>query len=244
MKNHVLTKYTKDKKVKSDHNIIITSFNIGVNPDSQEARLEIYNLKNHACQQNFKEATTNTKELSQIFDSDKDINVLTKKFLKRLNGFICQNFKKIRITEDIDKNLEKLYNMRSELRNKTDEDSKEKLKDVEKQLEDEYSNDFYEKIKKELQGVSCEEGGWNPSNLWKLKKKLSPRYCDPPTAMINSKGILLTDNKDIKDEAMKHYKKVLENKEMEDEEFQNIKLEREELCKMRLNKASENKTVD
>ena len=58
---------------------------------------------------------------------------------------------------------------------------------------------------------SCEDGGYNSGKLWQLKKKLSPRFTQPPTAMMNSEGHLLTNNDDITKEAVKHYKNVFKN---------------------------------
>ena len=56
-----------------------------------------------------------------------DIDKLTKGFLKRLDSFLHKNFKKIRVTEKVNKKLESLYTMKSELRNKTDFESNKKL---------------------------------------------------------------------------------------------------------------------
>ena len=86
-----------------------------------------------------------------------------------------------------------------------------------------------------------EEGGYNPGHLWKLRQKLSPRPSEPPTAMKNKEGKLLTSEDDIKDEAVKHYKNVFKNSAI-DEEFKPHEIEREELCKLRLKSAYENKT--
>ena len=56
--------------------------------------------------------------------------------MKRLDGFAYKCFKKVRVTEKVDKELQKLYTERSNLRNKTDAESKEKLDKVEKELAD------------------------------------------------------------------------------------------------------------
>ena len=60
-------------------------------------KIEIYNLKNIDCQKKFKELTTNTKNLSTIFDSKDDINILAKRFFKKLDGCIKMSFRKVRI---------------------------------------------------------------------------------------------------------------------------------------------------
>ena len=75
----------------------------------------------------FKHDTDNTTELSKIFDKHDDIDKLTKKSLKRLDSFLHKNFKKIRVTEKVDKKLVSLSTMKSELRNKTDFESNKKL---------------------------------------------------------------------------------------------------------------------
>ena len=59
--------------------------------------------------------------------------------------------------------------------------------------------------------------------------------------MKNKEGKLLTSEDDIKDEAVKHYKNVFKNNAI-DEEFKPHEIEREELCKLRLKSAYENKT--
>ena len=49
-----------------------------------------------------------------------------------------------------------------------------------------------ETIKDEISNIKCEEGGINSGQLWKLKKKLNPKCRDPPTAMLDSEGNLIT----------------------------------------------------
>ena len=52
---------------------------------------------------------------------------------------------------------------------------------------------------------------------------------EPPTAMKDLNGKLLTTDKEVKAEAVKHYKRVLENKPV-DGELTKVKHERELLC--------------
>ena len=116
---------------------------------------EIYNLKNKKCQKYFEEETSKTNELSRIFDSDKNINIQTKKFLKRLNGFISKCFKKIKVSNKMDNTLEGLYDKRTYLRSKTDPLSKIELEKVEKELNDKYSQAMYDKIQSEIDAINC-----------------------------------------------------------------------------------------
>ena len=126
-----------------------------------------------------------TEELSKIIDKHESVDKVTKKFLKRLNGFIVKHFRKIKVTEKTDKKLEEMYQKKTELKNKEDDESKKKLLELELEMAEEYSEDMYRKIHEELKGINSEEGGWNPRYLWKLRDKLHPKPRDPPTAMEN-----------------------------------------------------------
>ena len=65
--------------------------------------------------------------------------------------------------------------------------------------------------------MNGDEGGYNPGHLWKLSKKLSPQQRDPPTAMQDTKGKILPDDKDIINEAVKHFKTVFASKPIDSE---------------------------
>ena len=97
------------------------------------------------------------------------------------------------------------------------------------------------KIREELKGVHWEDGGFNPGKFWKLDKKLSPRTCDPPTAMKDAEGNLLTTEEEIKAETVRHYTGVFKHPPI-DEHLMSYRLEREKLCEQRLEEAAHNKT--
>ena len=113
----------------------------------------------------------------------------TKKLLKRIKGFIHSSFKKVRINDKPDPLLESLYSERRLLRTKKDAKSVEKLKHIENELCEKFSESMFKKIMTEVKGAeNCKDGGFNTGKLWKLKKKLSPRNQDSPTAMYNDSG--------------------------------------------------------
>ena len=177
----------------------------------------------------FKKATTETNQLSEIIDKKKSIHIVTKQFLKRVKGFVQECFTKVRIEDKPDKELEKLYNDRTLLRTKLDEESKVKLEVVENNLSEKYSELMYKKIIGEVKGFEdSEDGGFNTGKLWKLRMKLSPKSGNPPTAMVTAEGKLITTDEEIKDEAVKHYEKVFKEREMV-EELKDLKSAREKL---------------
>ena len=244
---NVLTKVMKKNKRKdldikeSDHNTIDVVLDIAWREDKTVSYVEVFKFADKESLAKFKTLTTNTNQLSKIFDTEKDLNVQTKKFLKRLNGFVNQSFKKVKITNKPDKVLESLYNKRRILRSQTSESSKLELAKVDEELAERYSEKMFKQIKDELEDIESEDGGFNSGKLWKLKKKLSPNNADPPTAMKDPKGNLLTTDTEVKNEAVKHYLRVFKDKPMENK-LSHLKQPREDLCKERIEIAKKNKT--
>ena len=244
---HALTKIVKTKEgiktKQSDHNSIVTKFNIGWNKKSKAERFEIYNLKNSEDQIKFKCLTNKNNELSDIFENVNDLDVATDMFMKKLNENIKACFSKIRITEKHNKELEELFTERKMLRNKNDEVSIMKLKIVEDKLAKLCAESNYSKIMEEIADLECEEGGINVGKLWKLKKKLSPTCRDPPTAMLDKEGNLVTSPRQIESLAVEAFKERLENRTI-NEELKELKSNKDKLCKLRLKLASKNITPD
>ena len=117
------------------------------------------------------------------------------------------------------------------------------MEDLEEKKADIYSEDMSKKIKDELNGINCEDGGWNSGFLWKLRSKISPRPEEPPTAMESSNGVLLTDPLEIQKEAIKYYEQLFKDLPI-DPEYEEVQIYKEKLCKMRLNMCAKNKTDD
>ena len=250
-KNHVLTRFNKTKKgkkklIQSDHNVNLTKFNIAWRKTEMKERNEMYNLKNKKCQNDFTETSNNSTMLSDIFDTEKDLDKKLKEFLKKLNGRIGQSFNKARIVTKEDAQVEELFRQRKIMRsrvkeNNEDEESANKLSEIEDKLADRCAEDNIKIIEEEIKGISCEQGGINSGKLWGLKKKLFPKASEPPTAMLDSEDNLLTNKKAINEEAVKVYKKRLENRKMK-EGFEDLFEERETLAKLNMAKAAKNKT--
>ena len=244
-KKHAITGYIKTKRgsktVESDHNPIVSKFNFKWRKSIQKRKIEMFNLKNTECQKKFKELTSDTNFLSSVFDNDNDINSVTKKFLKRLTGVLHKSFRKVKICEKTNKALEDLFKKRTVLRTKTDADSIEELKKVEEELAEKCAKDNRDKIKEEISGIKCEEGGIHSGRLWRLRKKLFPKSRDPPTAMKDPDGNLVTSEEEIEKLAIQTYQKRLQNRPMK-EDLHHIRKQKEELCSRRLEAAKKNTT--
>ena len=218
-REHVLTKVTKTKKgpkvKESDHNPIITEFNLTLKDSEEDKRNEIFNFKDKEGLERFREYTSNTRMLSSVFNSNKNINILTHRFLKKLNGCIAMSFKKVRITNNKKANKAVMLHAKmTKLKTKTDHKSKDELDQVVNELAREAEAN-YKKVKDELDKVKGNKGGMNPKQIWTLKKKLCPRSKDPPTAMLDSRGNLLTTDKAIQNRATEVFAQRLESNKIE-----------------------------
>ena len=167
-----ITKTKKDlKKQLSDHNPIITNFDIQWNRKLNKQRLELFNLKNKESQAKFKDLTSKDGILSSALLSGVDIHTSTRHFLKVLNDCIRKCFKKVRITDKPNSEIEELFKQRQLLKTRGDAESKIELENIENKLADKCAQKNYEIIKDEIDKIDCEEGGVNSGHLWKLKKK-------------------------------------------------------------------------
>ena len=234
-KEHVLTKVTKTKKglkiKESDHNTIVTEFNLKLDANEDNERFELYNLKNKECQEQFKAYTSNTKILSSIFDSKDNLDILNARFKKKLDGCIATSFKKIRMSQKED-DSEDLHEQMRNLKSKTDEKSKARLQEIlEKIAQDARKN--FETVRLEINKIRTNENGMNSKKLWKMKKKLCPKIRPPPTAMLDAKGKLLTTDKEIEERALEVFEKRLEGNEIEDE-LKDVEADNNKLCELQL----------
>ena len=193
----------------------------------------------------FREATTainNNNYLSEVFEENNDINLSTEKFIKRLNKTIQKCFRKIRVTEKVDKEKQKLFEKWKKMKNDVSYKNKAEFEKLESLLAEKYAEEYVKKIHERMGGIDSEDGEIKSGKIWKLKKDLFPRNRDPPTAMIDPEsGNLLTEAEKIENAAVKVFKDRLKNKPM-DENLKHIKDAKEVLCAKRLEIAKSKKT--
>ena len=245
-RKHVLTRIKKTKKgatvKESDHNVLVSEFKCNISTTKKtETKIEAFNLKNKECQAKFKEYTTKTKTLSTTVDASDDVNTITERLVKKVNGCIAKNFSKIRfVTQKNDENDDDLYTKMRELKNKEDENSKKELVEVIEAIAQKAETNFVT-IKTELKKIKPDEGAINAKELWRVKKKLCPKSRDPHSAMLDDKGNLLTSDEAIQKRALEVYTKRLEANKIEPhlEEFEK---DTNTLCEIRLTLTKSNKT--
>ena len=99
-------------------------------------KIKVYNIKDPEGMKKFKEITSKSGFLPEVFqDKTKNVNTTSKRFIKRLGFFIAKCFRKVRINGRYkNKALEELLNRRRILRSKKNENSIEELENVNKIL--------------------------------------------------------------------------------------------------------------
>ena len=118
-------------------------------------------------------------------------------------------FKKVRLGNNKDTEEEKLYKKLIMLKAKDDDASKEAvanvIEDIAKAAEAKYS-----KVMEELRKMKPDKGKIDSQKFWKRKKKVFPKSREPPSAMLDKSGNLLTTEKSIQDRALEAYTERLE----------------------------------
>ena len=243
-RKHVLTRISNTKKgaiiKESDHNVLLTELDCQLKPSENKEKVEIYNLKNPSCQIKFKNYTSGTKMLSSIFDSDEDLNILTQRFIKKLDGCVKMNFKKIRINNSKKSEEEKLYQRMRELKGKEDDKSKAEVEDVIKAIA-EAAEIKYNKVVEELNKMKPEEGRIDAQKFWKMKKRIFPKNNDPPSAMLDKDGKIITSNKEIENRAIDVYTDRLKANTIK-EHLKDYEQIANKLCEARLKQSKLNTT--
>ena len=85
--------------------------------------------------------------------------------MKKIEKTIQKCFKKVKVTEKKDTVKEALYSKWRNLKNKTDDKSREQLKEVENELAERYAKENFEKIKEMVGNQDNEDGGVNTGSL-------------------------------------------------------------------------------
>ena len=113
-----------------------------------------------------------------------------------------------RVTTKTNNDTDRLYNRMRFLKGKEDNESKTELEAVKKAIAEIAENTF-NKLKQQLEKIKLDDNMINAHEIWKLRKKMSPKNRDPPTAMTDKKGNLLTSDEAIQNRALEAYSERL-----------------------------------
>ena len=180
--------------------------------------------------------------LSSVFDSGDDLDILTQRFLKKVNGCIAMNFKKIRVNNAKQSDEDRLFEKMRDIKGKKGPENEIELDKVVKEIAS-LAEEKYDKVIQALNEMQPEEGKINSQKFWKLKRKMFPKGRDPSTAMMDGEGNLLMSNKLIEDRALKVYTERLEGNKIL-EHLKSYEDSVNKLCEIRLRLTKDKKTMD
>ena len=170
--------------------------------------------------------------LSTIFKSNDDINVLAKRFIKKIDGCITISFKRVRVNNTQKSEQEKLCDILKDLKGKEDDASKEKI-DKTIQAIAEVAEKKYHSVVEELNKMKPNKGKIDAQRFWKIKKKLFPKSRDPPSAMLDKFHNLLTTQEAIEARALEVYSERLQPNPTK-EHLKSLEETTNKLCDIRL----------
>ena len=156
---------------------MITQFKSKFIVNERAHKKEAYNLKNKVCQKKFKEYTGNTNMLSSVLNSDEDMNILTKRLIKKINGCISMNSKRVRISHFKKSHKDKLYEKLNIMKanNSSQKHIEGDMEEIAIIQDEEYKKVFSELVKtKDGEKLDSQK-------FWKLRKRMCPESKDPPS---------------------------------------------------------------
>ena len=253
-----LTKYASTKGVrkivKSDHNILFADFLIEHKNFSQKRpRIEVFNVKNAECQQNFKRETEIDVKMKQCFKSDADFQTQCRNFFKSLNRVVHKSFRKVRIVTkpNEDKEIRDLLNEQAKLKKMLGKKSikpnsseiyQSKIVEIENDLSEKIADRNASIVKEYIESMTV-NGKFSPLGMWKLKNKLLPKEADPPMGKLDNKGNLVTTPSALKKLYLDHYCDRLKHRKIREVYSENYD-KKVELWRLRFDYLKETKTSD
>ena len=249
--------YGKNKRViETDHNGEILEMNLEFEKRKPE-RVEIFNLRNKACQQVFYEETTDNSQLLEIFQTDLPFEIQSKKWFKTFNSILHKCFRKVRIVNNKKKEMTASQNLMREritLKNNVksdtiDEDMKEKIlqriQEIEKEIGDEVAEENVKEIVDTIKSLGGDEvslGGDGRKQMWKILKRKYPKNLrSVPVGKKDGKGNIITNHEGLKQLYLKTYIHRLRNRPIKSD-FEELKQMKTDLFYLRLKLAASQKS--
>ena len=245
---YCLTKYTTTKGVmsvkKSDHLTLLANFSISWK-EEKPARHEIFKLRDENGLDEFHKVTSESRNLLKCVDENIPLEKAFEKWYREIQRIFHRCFKKIRVTNSPPKRSVdyQLFTLLSDIKT---------LKEMVSISTPMYKPVLlieiagYEEAVAEIQGKKCrriieeearnmlaKDFSFKPNAAWSLKKKLFPKSAEPPFAVLNKDGQLVTDSSGILDVMKDEFTFRLRNREI-DYRYKELQELKEYLCYLRL----------
>ena len=218
--------------IESDHNPLILDLSIDFSR-RKPARIEMFNLKNKYCQETFKQETDTNSDLIEVFNTKLPFDIQCNQWFKTFNSILHKCFKKVRIvsnkkkvTNETDDLIVERIDLKKKVKNQPlEKDVKEKLeeriKQIEKDIEEKGSNEYIKEIVdslKALGGGKKSLGGDGRKQMWSLLKNKCPKS-EPsvPVGKKDKSGNLITNHKGLKQLYLQTYIHRLRNRPIKED---------------------------
>ena len=246
----VLTKYANKKgagkKVESDHNMLVTDFNIHYSKFKKNLRIEVYDFKNPDAQKEFLEQTSGVT-LTSCFDTSRSITENTEVFQKTFKKIVNRCFKKVRIKKkqpsEIEEKLKELSDLKKEYSFRKDLTLCKRIEDLEVAIQNSCAEENSRKIREQVGNLSNLSGTLSSSLMWQVKKKVCRKSRDPPMAKRDKSGNLITTPEPLKKLYKEEYVYRLRHREIKPS-LQTLKELKEDLWERRLRILNSSKSDD
>ena len=249
--------YRRNKRViETDHNGEILELDLQFEKRKPE-RVEMFNLKNKRCQDNFYEETDDNSELLEILKTDLPFDIQSKKWLKTFNSILYKCFRKVRIGNNKKKENSGTQNLmmdriklKNDIKSNTiDEEMKEmilqRISDIEKEIGDEVAEENAKEITEIIRSLGVDDVSLGPDGrkkMWRILKRKYPKNVTAvPVGKKDQKGNLITNHEGLKKLYLKTYIHRLRNRPIRGD-FEELKKMKNELFKLRLSLSACNKS--
>ena len=248
-KEHILTNYTRvkfdGKATDSDHNTQYMDLELEIE-DLKPKRKEIYNFKNVEGQQKFKQITSESDKFTKCFETNAPFQIQIENWREVLRSTCKESFPKIRIKKrknvKINAKLSKLIKQRNILSaNFLNEN--EEIKKLEEKISNIETEENRNQIVHNFKYFSENPEKIEISKMWKLLKKIWPKYDSQSTAKKNHRGEIISNPNALKALLAKEYKERLRKRPMKPEMTQ-IMMTKKKLFNMKLKLANNNKSPE
>ena len=251
-RDYCLSNYSQIRKnqrvIESDHNSEILEMDLQFSKRKPE-RIEMFNLKNKACQEAFKMETEDNPNLLQVFENNLPFKIQSKKWLSNFQSVLHKCFKKVRITNSKKKEADSSQSImleRIKLQKELKivpitEDVRKKIEVRIQQIEIAIGDEVAEKNMKEIVETIKSLGGEDHclsgsgrKQVWKILKNKFPKIIQQvPVGKKDSAGNLITNHAGLKKLYLDTYINRLRNRPIKSD-FEELKEMKTQLFNLRL----------
>ena len=206
-RKYVLTKFLKCKGkisvIESDHNLLFLHLNLKFKSKFPTKRLEAYALKDPDSLEQFRMNTSENAKFAKVLQTE---NIARGGYLwlKELKHVISKSFKKIRISSSkakLPQEYKILFEEREQLKSllsksmmSVNESTKirDDIKGVDEKIAELKAEENFKRLFENVKHLIDNTENLNSLKMWQLRKKISSKKTDVPTAKKNEKGELIT----------------------------------------------------